>query len=57
MSNGQFKPTLNIVSMYNIYSKKENSFVNKISVSESNNSFNKIISYKNRKGDKQYKRI
>ena len=57
MSNIQFKPTLNIVSMYNRVNKTSSNFTNKISVSESSNSFNKTISYKNRKGDKQYKRI
>lgn len=57
MSSIQFKPTLNMVSMYNRKNKKNSNFTDKISVSESNSSFDKTISYINRKGDKQYKRI
>ena len=56
MSNVEFKPYMNIVSLYNTKNKSDYKFIDNISVSESNNSFDKIITYKNRKGDNQYKR-
>ena len=47
---------MNVVSSYNLKDEKNYNFINKISRSESNNSFDKIITYKNRKGDSEYKR-
>ena len=56
MYNVGFKPYMNVVSSYNVKDEKNYNFINKISRSESNNSFDKIITYKNRKGDSEYKR-
>ena len=56
MYNVGFKPYMNVVSSYNFKDEKNYNFINKISRSESNNSFDKIITYKNRKGDSEYKR-
>lgn len=56
MYNVGFKPYMNVVSSYNLKGEKNYNFINKISRSESNNSFDKIITYKNRKGDSEYKR-
>ncbi|MFQ9298157.1 MAG: hypothetical protein ACLR4X_07015 [Clostridia bacterium] len=56
MYNVGFKPYMNVVSSYNLKDEKNYNFINKISRSESNNSFDKIITYKNRKGDSEYKR-
>lgn len=49
MSDVKFKPIFNIVSMYNKDDNRKINCVDKISVTESNQSFDKIISYKTRK--------
>lgn len=57
MYSNNFKPYMNSVSLYNQKNESNYKFIDKLSVSESNNSLDKTITYKNRKGDSQYKRI
>ena len=57
MDSNNFKPYMNSVSLYKQKNESNYKFIDKLSVSESNNSLDKTITYKNRKGDSQYKRI
>ena len=52
----QFKPIFDFMPIYKI-NEGNNYLISKITITDSDNSFNKVISYKNRPEDKKFKRI